>query len=433
MRAGGGLRIFPDRASETDTTRHDMVDVVVTVSPAPPAGTLVYLKAFDVDDPSADPTFVLDPDDRDPTTGVLSPVGYDNFGDKDSKGIAIGKRGAFASSGNETAVATVDANGKARASFIVTMQPGDNFRVAASLVPAALNPLTDERLIWPTKIVSVPFGQQQLSSISFGGQLTSTLTVWRRLWIERDKMAPVPTPNPMVINANITAVTVSPASPGGADLIVQLDKDLDREEDGFEGGTITIPRFGNKVLTIYNSSNSWGADTVTVPANSFTAAELAAINAGRVPAIVADDDDVSGLPALPDGGPLLQSAYGAAYILPQIVDMLHPEWDSPNDTVPFFEYMYDDSKLFSHLGAMEGARNLHSNTGFWTTLVVGVYQNKPETDADPDGRSSKRFGIVQDDSKTGPGLDYGVTPYQNKIANLSVIYMETIRDARCIG
>ncbi len=165
---GGGLRIFPDKTSPTDGLNRKEVRVRVVVAPAQ-AGTTVYLKAFDVDDPSSNQVPV---DDEAKLT--------------DNRGPAHTTLAA-------TQTVTTDANGVAVASFRVTMQPGNNFRVVASLDQAPLNGVKAiqndgvDAGLKDAQNNRVP--TRQASNLRM--LATPLLTVWRRLWVEVDDMAPV--------------------------------------------------------------------------------------------------------------------------------------------------------------------------------------------------------------------------------------------------
>jgi hypothetical protein len=132
----GGKRIMPDKDSPTDLIRHDLIDVEVTVVPTPPVGTTVFLRAFDVDDPNVDADLKLDVND-DRGNGARITTGGDN------RGTTPGNRGTFVGAGIAYGTSvTTDAKGKAKATFQVTMQPGDNFRIAAAMTNTELNQLT---------------------------------------------------------------------------------------------------------------------------------------------------------------------------------------------------------------------------------------------------------------------------------------------------
>ena len=193
-------------------------------------------------------------------------------------------------------------------------------------------------------------------------------------------------------------------------------------DDQFEGGTLTITSI-NKVVTVNASRTSTGGATkLYVPAGSFTEADVVAARGqeGRL----TDDDDLTASPRLPDGGALLQSAFGNAYIRPLYLDQHLPGVDSPNDTVQFQAHLRDD------LDAIDDARNAQSEADFWSTLVVGCFENTPETDGDPDGNapgSNLNYLLVGRDQSMDWGYSGAVSAVLSD-QNRSAIFLETIRD-----
>jgi hypothetical protein len=153
----GGKRIFPDRQTPDDNNAsvRRKVTVKARITPALENQT-VYFRAFDADDPSSDES----PVDGNDASG---PAGGDNKG----AGHAL-----------SAASAQTDASGCASVEFTVSMQPGDNFKMFASLDGPALNSLTQDE----ADAGSAPSGITQ----------SEMLTVWRRLWLERDSMGPIP-------------------------------------------------------------------------------------------------------------------------------------------------------------------------------------------------------------------------------------------------
>lgn len=407
----GGRRILPDATSPTDAVARDRVDVEVTVWNSPVAGTVVYLRSFDVDDPNVDADLVLD--DGDLVNGVRLPRGMDN------RGTSPDKRGVFTVSGAHNASAAIDANGKARLTFQTTMQPGDNFRVAAALSVAELDQLTTF-VPGETGAYYVAANNEPVAGVA-GIGLTEMLTVWRRLWIERDTMAPPPT-GTSTAAATITGVTANVVRPGRTSAVdvVTLNESLD--QDVFEGGTLTIAAFGGKTVTVYtNNSNE-----LDVPAGSFTAAELATIAAGPVAATVKDDDDLTilgtaGSPRLADGGTVLFTAFGGAYILPVYADAFNFRV-----TIPFNENL-EDYEVYS---ALDNAEDMSSSGRFWHTLIVSCFQPKASADADGDGTPAV-LGVTV----IAEGAIYGSSPSDtvNGDWNESAIFLETIRDMIAAG
>ena len=154
----GSKRIFPDKLTYNDAYPdwRRRVNVEATVEP-PIAGITVYFRVWDVDDPSSTTAPV------DPSGDITGP---DNRGQAAWVGEPIGEA---------TTTATTDSNGLATATLIVSMQPGDNYRVTAACINH-----------------STGLGSQ--GSADFGltppvGAMTEMLTVWRKLHVERDAMA----------------------------------------------------------------------------------------------------------------------------------------------------------------------------------------------------------------------------------------------------
>lgn len=127
-----GRRIFPDKESSTDNTDRSLVKVKATISPAIP-NVRVYFANFDMDDPSASGA-PIDPND------ISRPFGNDNNGSV-IIGTTTSTAGQLSIIGSPTGCsATVGkadcitgADGTLTVQFKTTMQPGDNFAIAASL------------------------------------------------------------------------------------------------------------------------------------------------------------------------------------------------------------------------------------------------------------------------------------------------------------
>ncbi|HLL88772.1 MAG TPA: hypothetical protein VK324_05680 [Tepidisphaeraceae bacterium] len=386
--AGEGKRIYPDKTSPTDTFERDRVTVRAQVWPVPPKPVKVYFQSYDVDDPSADAE--IDPNGT---------AGLDNIG------TTPGQRGNFPSEGtNYRAPAFTDDAGRAIQIFQTTMQPGDNFRVAAALAGPELDKITDN---------TVPPSGAQMPAGTYAGRLSDMLTVWRRLWIERDHMEAPP-----ALSVNVTVLSVrSGAGVGGRDVIRLArhgDPDnapLGTSEDEYEGGMLAIPSLSKNIpvfLSRTEASNQFV--NVTVSHDALTSDE---VTFGLVATL--KDDDTQAQPALPDSGGLLQSAFSSAYIRPEYADTFN---DHP--TVPFY------AKLGDSLASIEGSRDLSSSPGFWTTLVVGCYENTDDTDADADGTPT---GLAPQPELSGIPWDLGYAGSGQFLdTNTIAIYMETLAD-----
>src|SRR5438445_3869274 len=94
----------------------------------------ISFKSFDVDDPSDDTGSVVDPNDV-----PNGPTGDDNRSATNKSGLLsiVGQTGTA-----NTAVIATDSSGIAQADFQVTMNPGDNFMIAAGADPAVVSGIT---------------------------------------------------------------------------------------------------------------------------------------------------------------------------------------------------------------------------------------------------------------------------------------------------
>ena len=184
-------KFFPDATSATGPLRN-LVDVFITITPN--IETTLYLKAFDVDDPS---------DDDGPIDADTGPTTVDSADNIKTPG-AMGADFTIDASGQtvqddlpNSKVATLR-----KTLTINRVQPGNNYRVAVSprnttdlnkLKPASMD--AESRLFYEnitvnnTKDAGEPFVDQNTIN-NFGGmRITPRLTVWRILHVESDWMA----------------------------------------------------------------------------------------------------------------------------------------------------------------------------------------------------------------------------------------------------
>lgn len=196
LTSADNVRVFPDarlNPNLTLTQKRDEVDVEVTLTVAPPSPINVYLRAFDVDDPSAWNNAVDDeqkPDDNRGTGYFKDQVLPDqvmpiNFG--------------------------VDELTRSR-TFVVSMKAGDNYRTVANgdaeflnqlanddtvlnlpwlAQPAIVNPgkqrIVDKHMaIPPESVTAAPISNAEIPDAMH--YASPTLTVWRFLTIEQDSL-----------------------------------------------------------------------------------------------------------------------------------------------------------------------------------------------------------------------------------------------------
>jgi hypothetical protein len=257
-----GDRIFPDRHSPSDNTiDRSLMKVAALVSPAG-AGYRVYFGSYDLDDPSAS-GLPID------TTGA---DGNDNNGQvNNSRSGDFTIPTGYACDNHTTGTSTpfvskvqctTGADGTTTAVFKVTMQPGDNFTVAASLSEPYRNGIVVNNL--NGNQLNNSLGEQihisKLDNVyQTAGIRTRMLTIWRRLHIEVDSMDDV---RENYAAGTITnSVTILRGRPDTLNLSVSgLDTDRfenGRVEIGTSLGALTVTgNVGGFVLVTNNTTNT---------------------------------------------------------------------------------------------------------------------------------------------------------------------------------
>jgi hypothetical protein len=330
--AGGGKRIYPCKQTPGDTVERRKVRVKATVSPAV-AGATVYFRSFDVDDPSASTSPV------DATDGG-GPTGYDNRGSPQPGALSA-------------ASATTDASGVARVEFTVTMQPGDNFRAAASCRQGYL----DSCLVADTTTVKHPADGELPTA---GAKITEMLTVWRKLHLEVDSMGAV---SGNTITGSITNVVNN----GNGTSTVTTNQPLDDSANRFVPGTLT------------NGGHSFSVVSNTTGANF----QVTVNNVGQTTPVqgsftLVDDDGLKDGDDVP--GPvtsLLAENFKPAYVTAVFDGGGNPANDQ-NDA-PF------NLNVSNEESQAQQSRQSSSAADFWTTHCLGAFQYRKDMDNDPDG------------------------------------------------
>jgi len=382
-----GKRIFPDKKTVDDATARDKVQVRVKTSPGC-AGWTVYVKAFDVDDATP---FTFDQDnngnpviDTNDTGAGLRP-GNDNFQEV----------GVFTETSQITASKQLDANGEAVFEFQVGMQPGNNYRVAASLINEdgltglQVDDAQQPKYVGPDEKTESP------------GNLSPMLTVWRRLWLEFDSMGP-PGANGGEANSE-TGTIDNYTDNGNGTATLNLSISLEDEANRCENGLLSIAGVGN--FKVISNTDNWltdddvviqGTPGATVVGKSFE---------------IWDDDVVAlsettrqprNLPYQLSPGNLLK-AYNDAYISPLMV----PEEYVDND-VPFNRNLTNSVEWFSIVSAY---RDVEPAPDRWTAYLLAAWQDDTDVDSDP--------SVGNNQSINGMAAD---------IINVGAIYVETIRE-----
>jgi hypothetical protein len=436
--AGGGLQIFPDRLTPTDTTNHAVVLVSATVTP-PLSNIVVYFTAFDADDPTTNAA----PVDNE---AVL----------QDNRGSVGGLREGLLA----VASALTGTNGVATNLFTVTMQPGDNFRVVAHCDPTFA-------------------GGYMAQTNSSGGEIVSTngvtpiapafvtdlLTVWRRLHIEVDSMGSVVSnfvagQITKMDGVNFEGVTSIVSSvnfnTGLGDGSPNLDSTTPRN-GRFENGNITVgpsqhftaDLLGNGNTRVAVKSNTYfnigfiltkGTNSLlgrvvslrqtpprfmvkpTIPPGTFNGGSLGvaghtfSVNSAGGNSIIVnaanptldftlrDDDDQTLLPRLPDTTDVPR-AFQPAYVVPFLVA---PSLNATSQTV--FALNVNTATNSAAFAATIQATFRFDNVAteaspeFWTVYVNGAYQPSVLEDRDA-GPPAEGAALATVDKLRGQGAN----------------------------
>jgi hypothetical protein len=375
---GGGKRIYPDRQTATDDTDRRGVTIRAIIG-EPIAGVPVYFASFDVDDPSND-SRPVDPN---------GPVGDDNRSQAGKGEIS-------------EAVVLTDASGIAETTLRVGLQPGDNYRVAASCKADYLSSVTVQGLDL------VDSAGQMLPSER--ADASEMLTVWRKLHVEVDSMG-------LVAENSVNGIVLS-ATGRRSSSTTTIDLDI--------GGKLEGQRFRGGLLKISGAGSFFVLDNDVASVTVDAVLDNAAV-AGRTFVLVDDDDhngddgllqldgdqgedvrmpDLSAMADAVDDGVCNGSGlnpFGAAYVCPAF------DVGDDNDYVAFLPNSPPPPAVIATYDF--DAIGTEQDPSFWTIYMIGAYQPEPERDVDP---GAERFTLGRVDDINGVGAS---------------IFLETIADA----
>lgn len=370
----GEQRIFPGKKCYGDTTAEAAmrrkVRVKATTTPVVD-NRRVYFSWWDIDDPSTD----------DPPIDPNGSTGDDNKGEGETLSPTY---------------TVTNGSGEARVTFTVAMQPGDNYKIAASINQTKLGEMTQP----------MADGQEGLPDTVVLSE--DMLTTWRKLWIERDYMAPVPSTGGEMNRVLGTADSCTYNQTAG-ETTVDLGRLLPYwfdDIDQFEGGCLKFTDSGNTYPVISSTHNLLFHDEVVVTGNCSTESDKSYI--------LFDDDDQTLLDspyycALGSH----EAAFRDAYIEPEYLST-----GSYSDEVNF-NLNLTDTEIGSGVD-YDNEQDVWSNSGFWACLVVSCYQPTYTEDSDPDG-----WGIPLPEQD--PAITWGAT-YNGDTDNASMIFLETVKN-----
>jgi hypothetical protein len=345
-----------------------------------------------------------------------------------------------------------DANGIATVEFTVTMQPGDNFAVAASTNNAYLGTVT----IDGTNLKDNANTQIPVTSACSGSAVnacrTDMLTVWRRLHIEVDSMAAA-TGNNVQGNFPSTVTITS----GANTLTVNTPTPL--EVNRFENGRLTFTDSSGNV----KSFNVIGYDSNTTPPTDANTATTVTINTFRPYTVNAgqsftlyDDDDFNedSPPNRLDGDEGEQivertetfaamrpnddlncadqdcNIFAESYIKPEYDWARAKGYNQTNITFQSNVTATTNGTLNNYVLSYRNSTSTSEKKDFWMTYIALIYQGEDTNDAD--GRQAN--GDIEPGS--GGGTSAGGNTIDDLVAgsplptggNSTLIYLETARD-----
>lgn len=278
--------VFPDgrskdvtgNAADAPDKLNDKVKLEIELTVAPPENFDLYVRAFDIDDPSAETTRI-DPNDLGGASnysGTGNPISggalnYDK--NDDNRGRVDGKKfGKFDGDDGKGFAKMVFPAGQAKKTidFQVSQYAGDNYRVAAHAHREYLEKLRNEDKLDGLEIVdpktkNAGTGKPEPWPLPYSSHV---VTVWRMLHVERDSMkAPAGNENRATgaIEAIVGATKVLTISDNGVVVNGNLEPDLSfTDKSPAPNG-----RFQNGKFTQFASLAS-AADIATNTSTTFT-------------------------------------------------------------------------------------------------------------------------------------------------------------------
>ncbi|MEZ4888017.1 MAG: hypothetical protein R3E32_25030 [Chitinophagales bacterium] len=188
-------RVFVGARKDNPTIPRNKVELEVELSVIPIHSLSIYLRSFDIDDPSSDLGFI-DPNDGGITTtgyysGTNNTISYTPH--EDNRGEVKGLKAGYIDKQNTQGIATMvfgTSSKIEKIDFTTTLHAGDSFRVVANGDKDFLNSLENLDQLDHFKIadpkVSYPLARAE---VLLSDKYTSPiLCVWRILHIEHDAM-----------------------------------------------------------------------------------------------------------------------------------------------------------------------------------------------------------------------------------------------------
>ena len=401
--ANGGKRIFPDKKTYDDAHANErrlVFAVVQFPGEAPPAGTKMWFRLWDVDDPSDDDGPIdadaSGPDNRDGTWAIAGGDGIKMVL------VEVGKIKRFPGDSGPT---TCDAK-HCKVAVRVGMQPGDNWRFCATMEEneQALRQMTQDQADH-----GPPPPQVKRSEM---------LTTWRKLYLELDSMD---TGLDHGVSSDIDATYAN--TPHAGESGAEIDGWNPGDDGRYEGGTATTSSGGGPDVTfeIIDHWDDVGDDTL------YVVGDITPYNGEYISFC---DDDQFDSPRTVDWS-LVKEKFAPAYIEPE-EDVEARSLNTPfvptvrTATVPIYN-------------AAQPGKIRSPSSSYWVALVLSAHQGKQwqeqptdhirsSVDGDPDLYYHFHGGVW---TKIGdPALVFGTAccSVGARVPNVALVFLEAVRE-----
>ena len=431
-----GLRIFPDDDFPQDTAERSRIRVEADIG-VMQANRLVYFRNFDMDDPSAHSE--IDPDfNGDDNNGN---VGGSKAGRLD---VPVGSSGCQVLA-NSIACPT-NASGIASVDFTVTMQPGDNFAIAASTSPTEIGTVNFDPSDGLHLVTGAGSRLEVLCEASDRACRSRMITVWRRVHIETDAMP--------AVEGNFKYAKIVPAPIGGQRSVTIYPGET-KVLQVFDpsAGALEAGRFRPGLAFVQGhwlpiSENTEDTMTVTNP----YAYEVVILTRDLIQLF--DDDDFNN-----NDGTNLRGDLGESIPLPDrtfipeglpgdnrltnilALAYIRPVYDVGGGLSQRFRVNIDDFSettlnaiiSFDNRQTPENPNGTDADPQFWTVYLLNAYQGYTQFDGDGNqflSLNSRSVGVEAIPSPTPPSEDPDIG-YTTDFGLASMIFVEAAGPKEC--
>ncbi len=362
MKANGN-KVFPDYKNPDDTEIRHKLEVRIQTSPAY-EGKAVFVKAFDVDDSTSE-DFDHEESSTTPVIDTNGKSGDDNLNDY----LNTPKTGQFwtgSAWGTNKAEGVIDAEGKAKFIFKVGMQPGNNYRVVASLI--------DEDMYDGVQ-ASNPAAPKYLGpELHQNGSAPASplLTVWRRLWVENDSMAAIPMDSFGYKRNDLSYDLGSPVIltklSDGTNTTLGIPTITDQSSfSNLEKGRMIVQSIERNVI---GTSTFGNTNLVTV------SGDLSNVPLGSGFRLYDDDD--FGLDSAPLPRNDLVDSFMKDFFKPSFIEVVDAGTFNPRKFVPF-----EPNDNLQYFTVVNDSKDLTEKDALWISQLTAAYQFGYADDGDP--------------------------------------------------